>query len=270
MDFIKNKEWKTYQAIEVISQAIIKDGLCKAIILKGSIGRGDDDCYSDVDMYVVVEKSQYENFLEKRLTYLKTYKTIVFSEENDFGVLQMLAIYEDTLHFDLYTVTIDMLTHYDKIKVYYDKDHLFDSYKAQPQIITKEKLSQLFSNILYGFVEASSAYARKNYAWTARIMDQSIAETSILLRYLYDKELAYLGLKKLNEIIPKEQYLLIEQAYQNLNKDGFQTANKLILAILEFIISNIEEEIKKEFNFKFYNWVKANINVNLFAKPRDF
>lgn len=67
---------RTYEAIEKVSNAIIKDGLCEAILIKGSIGRGDDDEYSDVDMYVVVRNDQYENFLNKRIGYLTKYRPV--------------------------------------------------------------------------------------------------------------------------------------------------------------------------------------------------
>lgn len=60
-------EMRTYEAIEKVSNAIIADGLCEAILVKGSIGRGDDDEYSDVDMYVVVKNEILKSFLEKRI-----------------------------------------------------------------------------------------------------------------------------------------------------------------------------------------------------------
>ncbi|MBE5961231.1 MAG: hypothetical protein E7256_07570 [Lachnospiraceae bacterium] len=47
---------RTYDAIEVIGQKVINRGLCEAILLKGSIGRGDDDEFSDVDMYLIVKE----------------------------------------------------------------------------------------------------------------------------------------------------------------------------------------------------------------------
>ena len=53
---------KTYEAITVISNHIIDDGLCDAIILKGSIGRGDDDEFSDVDMYLIVRPNIWTRF----------------------------------------------------------------------------------------------------------------------------------------------------------------------------------------------------------------
>ncbi|SHM66030.1 hypothetical protein SAMN02746066_02788 [Anaerosporobacter mobilis DSM 15930] len=256
---------KTYAAIDKIGQAIIVDGLCEAIVLKGSIGRGDDDEYSDVDMYAIVTEENYQAFMERRETYLKSYRDIVFLEENDFGVKQMLAIYDDALHVDLYTTTMEQLDHGNPVKVFYDPKNLFDNYQVVHNMYTKEDLISIFDDSLYYFVEASSAYARKNYPWTAHILASAIAGCTILLRNRYDKEYAFLGLKKINEILPEDEYALIEAAYANLNQDGFQKANTYILKMLEIILDSMEESERNACNLKFYEWCKENVNVTLFA-----
>jgi predicted nucleotidyltransferase len=257
---------RTYEAIEKVSNAIIEDGICEAILIKGSIGRGDDDEYSDVDMYVVVKESDMERFLEKRLSYLNKYMEVIYSEKVNFVAEQIVAIYDNGLHFDLYTVTENTLPHKDKIKVVYDPNHKFDNYVGEVNRITADELAALFSDTLYYFVEADGAYERKNYPWAARILSSSIAGSAVLLRYLYDKDYAYLGLKKINEVIPEEQYMWLEEASNNLNKSGFQTATNYIIRILEYVSENIEDNIRSEFNYRFFNWVKNNLNTKLFAK----
>lgn len=53
---------RTYDAIQKVSKSIIEDNICDAIIVKGSIGRGEDDEYSDVDMYAIVSEEKWMNF----------------------------------------------------------------------------------------------------------------------------------------------------------------------------------------------------------------
>lgn len=256
---------KTYDAIEKIGQAIIADGLCDAIVLKGSIGRGDDDEYSDVDMYAIVTEENYQVFMDRRETYLKSYGEIVLLTENDFGVKQMLAIYDDALHVDLYTTTMKYLDHSNPVKVYYDPKKLFDNYQVISKTYTNKELIDIFDDSLYYFVEASSAYERKNYPWTAHILASVIAGCTILLRNRYDKSYSYLGLKKINEILPQEEYALVESAYANLNKDGFHRANTYILEMLELIFNSMEDSVCSACNIKFYEWCKENVNVTLFG-----
>ncbi len=257
---------KTYESIEKVSEIIIADGLCEAILLKGSIGRGDDDEYSDVDMYVVVKKDCLESFLEKRMEYLESYLPVLYVEHVNFVAEQIVAIYDNGLHFDLYTVTEDTLPHTDKAKVIYDPNHKFDTYVGEYKIITKEQLAYNFNDALYYFVEADGAFCRKNYPWVSQILSISINASAILLRYLYDKEYAYLGLKKINEIIPEEQFNWLVLASDNLNKDGFTLANSYIIKILDFVVENIEEDIKCLLNLPFFEWMKANLNNTLFIR----
>ncbi|MFU0828206.1 MAG: NTP-transf-2 domain-containing protein [Lachnoclostridium sp.] len=256
---------RTYDAIEKVSNAIIKDGLCEAILIKGSIGRGDDDEYSDVDMYVVVRNDQYENFLNKRIGYLTKYRPVLYSEHVNFVADQIVAIYDDGLHFDLYTVTEETMPYTDKAKIIYDPNKKFADYHAESRIITNEELAECFSESLYDFIEGDTAYCRKNYPWAAYIMFHAIAKSTILLRYLYDKEHAYLGLKKINEIIPKEQFSWIMSASSNLNKDDFSAAIDSIITILEYVVNNIDEDIRRLFNIKFFEWIKENLKTKLFV-----
>lgn len=255
---------RTYAAIEKVSKAIMIDGISEAILVKGSIGRGDDDEYSDVDMYVVVKQENMKEFMGKRIEYLQSYLTVIYVEYVNFVAEQIVAIYDNGLHFDLYTVTEDTLPRTDKAKVIYDPYNIFTEYRAESRKMTVEELANHFNDSLYYFIEADSAFCRKNYPWASHIMTNSIAGSSILLRYLYDKEHAYLGLKKINEIIPEEQFAWINSASANLNKESFSTANDSIIKILEYVVENIDAEVKCMFNLQFFEWLKRKLKTTLF------
>ncbi len=140
------------------------------------------------------------------------------------------------LHVDLYVATKEELPHTDPIKVYYDANGDFQEYIWEREEFSEEEAATYFEETLYYFVEADSAYRRKNYAWTARIMNESIACVAILLRYVYDKKFTFLGLKKINEILPGEQYLLLENAYKYLGKAEFQKMRACIMQALEIFM----------------------------------
>lgn len=65
--------------------------------------------------------------------------------------------------------------------------------------------------------------------------------------------------------MPEDEYVLIEAAYANLNKDGFQQTNTYILKMLELTLDSMEEIERNACNLKFYEWCKENVNVTLFA-----
>lgn len=255
---------RTYEAIEKVSNAIIVDRLCEAILVKGSIGRGEDDEFSDVDMYIVVKDENYNAFLDKRIKYLEAYLPILYIEHVNFVAEQIVALYDDGLHFDLYTVTEDTIPHTDKAKIIYDPNQKFADYHAEIKEMTNDELAYCFNDALYYFIEADGAFRRRNYPWAANIISASIAKTSILLRYLYDKEHAYLGLKKINDIIPEEYFSWLMLASANLNKEGFSTTNDYIIKILDYVVENINDDIKSLFNIKFFEWIKSNLKTKLF------
>lgn len=257
---------RTYDAIEAVSKSLIESNICEVIFLKGSIGRGDDDQYSDVDMYAIVTSENMNTFLESRIDYLSAYKPILYASYVNFVGPQLVVIFEDGLHFDLYTVSKEQVPKNDEVKVIYDPKGLMKDYIPEVMIIEKETCIELFNGILYNFIEADGAYKRKNYPWTSRILNHSIADASILLRYIYDDKLAYLGLKKINEVLPREQYLWLEEAMDNLNKEGFEIASDKIIFILNHIVDNIDEDIKEKFNIKFFQWIKKNLKDTLLKK----
>jgi predicted nucleotidyltransferase len=236
---------------------MIVEGVCEAILIKGSIGRGEDDEYSDVDMYVVVSEEKMEAFLGKRVEYLEKYLPLLYVEHVNFVAEQIVAIYENGLHFDLYTVTEKSLPHTDQAKVIYDPGNKFINYEAEIRIVSKEELAAHFQECLYYFVEADGAFCRGNYPWAAYIMSSALANSAIILRYLFDKEHAYLGLKRINAVIPEEQFSWIVEASANFNEEGFRTANGFIVKILEYIIEHIELDVKDLFNLKFFQWIRT-------------
>lgn len=255
---------RTYDAINAISKKVIDDKLCDAILLKGSIGRGDDDEYSDVDMYLIVSAENRDTVLKKRLEYLSAYKEIVYVEDVNFGLPQKVTIYVDSLHVDLYTATKEQIGHTDPIKVWYDPNGLFKNYTYHRDDVTEAEVAEYFKEVLYSFVEADTAYKRKNYAWTAKIMGNAIAMTAFLLRYHYDKKYAFLGLKKINEIIPAEQYQLLEDAYRYLGRDTFDRANDCLIRALEVFVEHSADSLKRKLDMRLFGWVKANLGGLLF------
>ena len=66
------------EAIDAIAGAAMADGLVEAALLKGSFGRGDEDAFSDVDLYLVVSPEVREAVLARRRTYLAAFDDPVF------------------------------------------------------------------------------------------------------------------------------------------------------------------------------------------------
>ena len=254
---------KTYDAIEIISKKIIEDNLCEALILKGSIGRGRDDEYSDADLYAIVSNDNIEKFNDKKRSYLSAYLPIIFSQDIHFAGHQTVAVFENGLHFDLYTTTYENLSKCEPIKVIYDPEHLFEQYIPSPKNLDPTKLSEEFHNILFAILEADAAYHRKNYAWMLRLLSHSANGTAIVLRSLYDQETTELGLKHINKVLPEIQYQWLLDLYNHLNAEQYRFALNRMFEILDFCIPRLSSAYTDLFQLNYYLWTKEQCKTSL-------
>ncbi len=94
------------EAIETIVASLKKDDRVRAIFLKGSFGRGEEDEHSDIDLYCLVEDSEVDDFLKNRLRHLQSYGDLLFHDDIFIVAQQILAVYENMIHVDLFTVDL--------------------------------------------------------------------------------------------------------------------------------------------------------------------
>lgn len=181
------------EAAARIVDAAVADGLCEAVVLKGSIARGDADEFSDIDLYLFVSPQNRDAALERRERYLAAYGDIVFIEDVDFGLPQKLAIFSDALHVDLYVAEPQQIGNLDPVVAAYDPAGIFKGVTPMRADVTGEELCRCFSSAIYCLVEASSAYARRNDAWAAKIMSDAVGGLSVLVRSQYDRRYAFLA-----------------------------------------------------------------------------
>ena len=253
------------EAIARIAGAAVADGLCEAVLLKGSICRGDADEFSDIDLYLVVSPQNRDAVLERREKYLSAYGDVVFVEDVDFGLPQKVAIFSDALHVDLYVAEPKQVGSLDPVVAVYDPASLFADVASTRADVTDEELCRHFSSVIYCLVEASSAYGRRNDAWATKIMSDAVGELSPCLRSLYDRRYAFLGLKKINEVIPAEDYQLLEAIYVSLGSGEFLEAVQAILNVLDAFLANADDGLAAKLDVRFLAWVKEGLGTLLFA-----
>lgn len=256
------------EAIEAVAGAAMADGLVEAALLKGSFGRGDDDAHSDVDLYLVVSPAARETVLARRQTYLAAFDEPVFLEEVNFGLPQLVAIFDDATHVDLYVALREEIGHEDPIRVWSDPSGIFDGFAWERAAVSDETLARLFSSALYGIVEADSAYRRGNYAWAAKILSDSAGSAAVLLRRPDDPTYAFLGLKKLNQIVPPERYRLLEDLYAHLSGQELPRAAELLTQALGAFLAEAGPFLRAQLDLRLWEWVRSSLGATLFPAGR--
>lgn len=250
---------KQIEAISVISEAVKNDSAVRAIFLKGSIARNDLDDYSDVDFYCIVKDEDMELFLKRRLNYLKQYRNLIYWSEVNFVGPQIVAVFDNGLHFDFYTVTLDTLPKTDEIKIIYDPNGLLSDYKAESLTISEDYFINMFDEFTFTLLEFEAAYCRGDLIWASRLGSHLSGDLSIILRYLYDKDNAKLGFKRLYKSLDSHLYHKMVSAMDLLGPSFLPKGVVQLVEIAEELIEKLPEEISNKINRIFFNYMADKI-----------
>lgn len=242
---------KQLDAISKIVPILIEDNAVRAIFLKGSIARGEMDEFSDVDFYCLVEKEEIENFLAKRVTYMRHYRPLMFLEEVNFVCPQVVGVFDDGLHFDFYTVTVDSLNRTGEIKVLYDPERLLSQYRAESLAMTDDDIVKCFNSISFTMLEFVAAYNRKDLVWASRLGSHLTGDVSLILRYIYDPDHAKLGLKRLNKKLDKDKQSKLTNAVDLLGPSYLPQGVALLAEIVNELLEELPKEITDKMNKTF-------------------
>lgn len=239
---------KQIEAIDKITEVICKDPAVKAIFLKGSIARNVMDAYSDVDYYCLVDELEKASFLNRRLDYLTAYRPLMFWSESNFVGPQIVGVFDDGLHFDLYTVTEASLHHTDEVKVLYDPEGILLNYVAEPLTIRDEDLINHFHAFTFSLLEFETAYLRGDLLWASRLASHLSGDLALVLRYVNDKENAKLGFKRLGDALDDASKAKMREAMDLCGPSYLPKGPLMLIEILEKTLSHLPLQITERLN----------------------
>lgn len=248
-------------AIHTLSQALIKDKAIRALFLKGSLARGDGDEYSDVDLYCLVHDHAVESFLERRTDYLLKYGELLFWTEVDHVGPQIVAVFSNGLHIDLYTVTAGTLQQTDAIKILYDPEGLLSNFQGSFFELNKMELVKRFESLSFLLLEFEAAYKRKNMIWASRLASHISSEVVLLVRHVYDPKRAQLGFKKINNHLPQNVYQSLSAALDEISPTKLPNGLLKLLDIIERVITQLPPDVSDDLNFPFYKYMAEKIRT---------
>lgn len=251
---------KQLEAIEKVSKAIKKYSGVKAIFLKGSIARDDFDEYSDVDFYCLVDDDKLEEFLNKRIDYLEQYRPLIYWSEANFVGPQIVAVYDNGLHFDLYTVTLETLQKTDQIKVLYDPCGLLSDYRQVPLAISEDDFIKVFHSFSFSLLEFEAAYCREDLLWASRLASYLSGDLAIILRYIFDKNNSRLGFKRLYKSLDSSLYNKLLKAMDLSGPSHLPKGFVLLIEIVNEILGMLADETLSKLNTEFFKFTSARIN----------
>lgn len=177
-----------------------------SIFLKGSIARGENDAFSDLDLYVMIGKDiTVESVYCDIVRALEEYQSLIFYEKVEIICPQIVGVYENMLHVDCYIVHEDNYLKTDAIKVLYDPENRMASYQKENLSLTPELLSEAAIDSCWFIFQYDHIGERGQHLWTTKMINNALEFTIKLLLHKYYPEKAVLG-KKAAHHLPTDIY----------------------------------------------------------------
>ncbi len=215
-------------AIEQLVARLRQDPAVEAIFLKGSFGRGEEDVYSDIDLYCLVSEERMAKFLTRRLTHLSVYRPIIWKDDIFIVAPQLIVVYDDLLHVDLFTVTRESLNHSDTIRVLYDPKGQLETYVDTSSLAlgTQEAADEAIDSVWFLF-QYQKAAGRGNALWAVEMLRSALIKFAKVLLHRYVPDRAQLGLKTVADYLPETPRIRLEAIYGVLVPDTHMEAARL-------------------------------------------
>lgn len=222
------------QAVEKICASLKKDSRVQAVFLKGSMGRDEHDEYSDIDLYCLVEEEHKTQFLSERAVHLEAYRPIIFQDDIFIIAPQLIAVYDNLLHIDLFTVTLESFPEKDYFRVLYDPEGMLKSYQATQTLeINREEFQDAVIDVAWFLFQYKKASARGNGIWAARMLTNVMDHLARVLLYKYAPHRAQLGVKTLDKSLPYELFEEIEAIFSCITPNCHKKAAVRISLLLK-------------------------------------
>lgn len=221
-------------AVQKICSSLKEDPLIRAVYLKGSMGRSEHDEHSDVDLYCLVDEENEKRFLENRVHHLQAYRPILFQDDIFIIAPQIIAVFDDLLHIDLFTVTPEKFTEKDYFKVLYDPEGLMEKFKdTQSLELTENEYCDDVIDVAWFLFQYKKSAARGNDIWSVKMLSYIMDHLARVLLYKYAPHRARLGLKALSVSLSEPVIGKVEEIFNCMTATSHSEAAAKISILVE-------------------------------------
>lgn len=249
---VRNPEaTEQWDAVDYFVRVLSNRSDVLALFLKGSLARGEEDKHSDVDFYCIIDESAAERFSAERGEILASYRKPLFIEEVYFVAPQIVCVFDDGLHFDLYTMTQQTIVTTDHALVLHDPHGVMEDYKPEPLGLSSAEVANLVNEFAFGLLEFMTAYSRSDLLWATRVGSNCFGVAGGILRYVYDTEWSKLGMKRLEKKLPKglrdRLRVAMDGCHPSALPAGVQDLASVVLEVVEGLPMEVQVNIQNEF-----------------------
>jgi len=248
-------------AVKAVLEAATQCPEVRAVFIKGSLAYGCADDYSDVDFYCLVDDGKIEEFLRQRLALLESYRPLLYTTTANFVGPQVVAVFDNGLHFDLYTVTMNQFPLVGGFRVLYDPDNLLAPFKplVKGHEISLAQVVERFSEFSFTLLEFIAAWRRQDLVWTYRLASHLVGDLGVVLRHRFEPANALLGLKRLEGALPEVLKERLRGAVAECHGESLPQGVAELCSIMEGAATELEQENKLELSWPLFRLMQAQV-----------
>lgn len=234
-------------AVNKISESLKRDPLVQAVFLKGSMGRGEHDAHSDVDLYCMVNEKDEKQFLANRIDHLRAYRETILVDDIFIVAPQIIAVFDNLLHLDFFTVTKEAFVGGDYFTVLYDPHRIMDEFvHTQGLTLTENEYEDDVMDVAWFLFQYKKSAARGNEIWSVKMLTNVIHHLGRVLLFRYAPERAKLGLKTVEQSLPEGVGAELKRILEFITPQGHVQAARQISSLLDRELEWIQKWFDEE------------------------
>jgi len=207
----------------------------------------------------LVDENYYDKLLKKRETIVKKYKAIVYQSYVDFGHPQIIVIYDNNLHLDLYIIKEVAVKGRDYIKALYDPNNLLKNYQKEGRIDDDNLIIEHLSDVIYTFHELDIAIKRKDDLWAMRLISHMMADLSLVLCTMYEFDKPVLHMKGIYHKLPETLKLKVDDILEVMTPIHIGCCINKVINLVDEIISSQTTQVKEQLDTMYLTYIKTEV-----------
>lgn len=231
------------------------------LYLKGSLARGTSDEHSDVDFYCYIPKEGYEDLKAFRESLLGSYRPILYKEYVNFGLEQMIILYDDNIHLDFYITDEIPDEGTDALLALHDPESRLSQYKQIAKDMDMKQVIKYINGSIYTLQEIDTAFKRKDDFWSLRLLSHITAYISQVLCYYFEPNKPVLHMKGVYHHLPEPYKSMINDLINTSQPEKKELCLVHTVNMLDVIINLCDEESKKDIQRGYLEFIKREYDL---------
>ena len=220
--------------LKKISEALSSDNRVRALFVGGSFAADKANRYSDLDLYIVVDNEQYQQFVDDRLKMAQRVAPVLFHGDVLMDFHLFIVIFENMVKADLGIAPVSNFAHIHTgpFKVLLDRDNLLDGVDFAEKV-SRQSLRNELAEIAKWFwydIFAIAGEMRKDDFWTAHlVIERAREKLARLMSIRCAPQNEPRGYNKLGRSVPPQDLAPLAKTFYRFDeKEMWESVNTMV------------------------------------------